>query len=105
VTQPWVRVDGTLNRRVLDGLLGVMLRVVMQTGSETNRDFHDYNCKTTRNALKRPSFCFIQLKISLSVPLPSHTSFNLNYLKRSNHEQALCSHTVSKVGFQSYFHN
>ena len=38
---PWVRVDGrvdgTLNRRLLDGLLGAMLRVVMQTGSETKR--------------------------------------------------------------------
>ena len=41
VTRPWVRVDGrvdgTLNRRLLDGLLGAMLRVVMQTGSETKR--------------------------------------------------------------------
>ena len=37
VTRPWVRVDGTLNRRVLDGLLGAVLKVVMQTGSETKR--------------------------------------------------------------------
>ena len=31
VIKPWVRVDGTLNRRVLDRLLGAMLGVIMQT--------------------------------------------------------------------------
>ena len=29
--KPWIRVDGTLNRRVLDRLLGAMLGVIMQT--------------------------------------------------------------------------
>ena len=31
VIKPWIRVDGTLNRRVLDRLLGAMLGVIMQT--------------------------------------------------------------------------
>ena len=29
--KPWIRVDGSLNRRVLDRLLGAMLGVIMQT--------------------------------------------------------------------------
>jgi hypothetical protein len=33
--RPWIRVDGTLNRRVLDRLLGAMLGVVMQWPGQT----------------------------------------------------------------------
>ena len=33
--KPWIRVDGTLNRRVLDRLLGAMLGVIMQTPGQT----------------------------------------------------------------------
>jgi len=33
--RPWIRVDGTLNRRVLDRLLGAMLGVVMQLPGQT----------------------------------------------------------------------
>lgn len=33
--RPWIRVDGTLNRRVLDRLLGAMLGVVMQQPGQT----------------------------------------------------------------------
>jgi len=33
--RPWIRVDGTLNRRVLDRLLGSMLGVVMQLPGQT----------------------------------------------------------------------
>ena len=33
--RPWVRVDGTLNRRVLDRLVGAMLGVIMQTPAQT----------------------------------------------------------------------
>ena len=28
--RPWIRVDGTLNRRVLDRLLGAALGIIMQ---------------------------------------------------------------------------
>jgi len=33
--KPWIRVDGSLNRRVLDRLLGAMLGVIMQTPGMT----------------------------------------------------------------------
>ena len=36
-------------------------------------DIHDYECKYTRNALKKPQKLFYSAEISLSVLEPSHT--------------------------------